>query len=219
MLLHLSIMFPTVPAVVIGTEPIWHILIGPVILWLIIAVIWGQQVSCATPPFGTTGAPRAPDALEVLRHAADRRQYLGAAVIRASLAAGMLIPGRARTCGRQLRQSPRWQSNCSRSAPASTCGRGRLADFTAALKSCGFPEQAVALLSNGEFSGRLEEVLLQVATLADDSASVRARSHAPPKIFTGTIYFISILVAVIAISLDGDEVLHPDHPRCDEGLP
>jgi len=74
---------------------------------------------------------------------------------------------------------------------------GRIPTFTAACATCDLPRTMLQLIEAGEVSGSLEVNLGRAAALARES--FRERTMWAARIFTGLIYGIAIVLAVIAI--------------------
>jgi type II secretory pathway component PulF len=190
LLLHLALMAPAVPKVFFGSWPAWTLLAGPALIWAITAaVIGGERASrragltsrlMVQPPLAFLGMPL------IVCNTAH--------VLRAALTAGMLVPDAlelaARGCGNRL------MAQRLRDA-GSSVRNGRTPNLAAALGQCGFPSTELGLIANAEFAGKLEEVLLQVATVAEES--FRSRAMWTAKVLTGIIYGVALLVTAAVI--------------------
>jgi len=189
-LLHVALIVPNLIKVVSSGAPLYQLLLYPFLFWVLVAVLSAVLVSLKR-----SGALARLALSHPLRMFAmpliEANTYR---VVRAGLAAGLLIPDTlelaAGACGNRAMRA--------RLEDAGTQVRnGLLPDLTGALVACDFPATPVSLIKNAEFAGRLEEVLLQVATLAEEN--FRTRSLYAAKIFTGTIYTIAAVTAAAVI--------------------
>jgi type II secretory pathway component PulF len=189
-LLHVALVMPAVVLVLAYSWPVASLLIGPACIW---AVAFGVYLAEKTSR--RTGLTARMVLQQPLSYLAMPMVIANSChVLRAGLTAGMLVPDAlelaADGCGnREMAARLR--------AAGEGVRHGRIPNLAAAIGACGFPSTELGLISNAETVGKLEEVLGQVATLAEES--FRLRTLWAAKIFTGVIYGIAMLAAIIVI--------------------
>ncbi|MBA2480989.1 MAG: type II secretion system F family protein [Planctomycetes bacterium] len=189
-LVNVALMVPMIPPAFLGTAPAWTILLGPAILWSVVGAI------VASGAFARSGGLAARFAL------APGVRFLTVPlilantcmVLRAALAAGMLVPAAlelaAGSCGNR-------EISATLTAASADVRNGRLPDLTTALETCPFPRDMMQVIRNGEVSGKTEETLRQVQVVSEESFKTRTMWTA--KVLAGIAYGLAVLVAVIVI--------------------
>jgi type II secretory pathway component PulF len=192
LMLHVALIAPMVPGVFLGTRPAWHVLIGPVALWLLIGSLAAADWILRGAGVMATLALRAPLSFLVMPLIVGNT----ARVVRAALSAGMLVPESLELAA--TASANRLMSN--RLIEAASRVRGQtLPTLAAALAACGYPRQWVSLIESGGRAGKDEESLQQVAIVADEQ--FKSRTLWTARIFTGGVYALAMLIAVITIVL------------------
>lgn len=169
----------------------WTIIALPALLWVLVVSAWlalGLLGSATRARLALSG-PFAPLTLPLVASNT-------ATVLRASLAAGMLMPDAleltAGACGNQvLAERLRSAGNELR--------YNRLDSLAAALARVGLPTLVVQHVTSGEKSGKLDETLGQVATLMRESFRLRAEWTA--RVTCGIIYGVAIFAAAAVVIL------------------
>lgn len=190
LLIHAALLLAPLPWVIAGDLPGWSMAIGPLLPALGLALL--AAIACWSGRAGLLArlALRRPLAgLCLPALAAD-----AAAVLAAALAAGLLVPDAlelaADACAnRQLAGRLRDAAQAVRA--------GRLPDLAAALAACGLVGDLLDLVRAGEVSGKLDQALAQVRTIAAERFAGRLRWTA--RLVTGTIYALAMLLAAAAI--------------------
>lgn len=189
-LLHAGLILPAVPPVVLGYASPWKLLLGPSVLYAVVAI--GAIVLRLTTASGLLARlllafPLRGLAMPLIEAHTYR-------VLQAAFLSGMLVPEALElasgACGNRVMEG-------RLRAAASDVRSGLLPNLGSALAHVGFPRTPVGLVANGEQVGKTDEVLGQVTTLAEES--FRTRSLYAAKVVTGTIYGIAMVMAIIAI--------------------
>jgi type II secretory pathway component PulF len=189
-LLHVALIMPTVVMVLAYQWPVVTLLLGPGLIWSVAIALYVAETTSRRA--GLTARLVLQQPLSFL--AMPMVIANSCQVLSAGFTAGMLVPDAlelaADGCGnREMARRFR--------AAGSGVRHGRLPNLAAALGECGFPSTELGLITNAETVGKLEEVLGQVATVAEES--FRLRTLWAAKIATGVIYGIAMITAVIVI--------------------
>lgn len=191
LLAHLALLLLPLPWVVREDGlPVWCMLLGPLLLWGLLAA-----AALAAWWSGRAGvlarlALRAPlAALCRPALAADAAAVLGAA-----LAAGMLVPDAL-----ELAAGACANRELARRLAAAGIGvrQGRVPDLSAALADCGFAGDLLELVRAGERAGRLEQGLAQMRTVAAERFAWRLQWTA--RLATGAAYAGAMLIAAATV--------------------
>jgi len=190
LVLLFALMIPAVPGIFINGSPFWHVLVGPFALGVLAVVAVGFVVTTHRSGLLARLALSKP----LVFFSMPLILTNTCRVLRAGFAAGMLVPDALElasgACGNRSMRARLEQA-------AVQVRGGGIPDLASAMTSAGFPLEMVQLIANGETAGRSEEVLMQVATVSEES--FRIRSTYAARIFTGTIYGIAMLVASLVI--------------------
>ncbi len=187
MLAHLALVIPAVPAVFLGTQPWWTILIGPGVVWGLallgtVTVVVARRSGLAAR-LALVGPGRVVAEPLIVANSA--------LVIGAGLTAGMLVPRAlelaADGCGNRV-MAARLR------AGAGDVAAGRTPDLAAALGKAGFPAVTVQLIANGERSGTTEQALARAAEHA--RSTFEERLAWAGRILVAVIYTLAMALAV-----------------------
>ncbi len=188
-LVHVALVAAAIPGIAFsGASPL-SLLAGPAVLWAALAV--------ALAAFHLIG-PRTRARLMLAPGLDGLVGPLVAAntclVVRAGLAAGMLIPASlelaAPACGNRI-YAERLQ------AAAGAVNDGRLANLTAALGAAGLPGLVVQMIGTAEIAGKLEEALQRCATFQQEA--FRTRVEWTARVLSGTIYALAMAAAAFTV--------------------
>jgi type II secretory pathway component PulF len=189
LLIHVALVAAAVPAVVVAGYSPLLLLVGPAVLWVLIAtaVVIGSRLG----PAATARLALLPGLRGLTLPLVAGNACL---VLRAALAAGMLMPAAldlaAGACGNRV------IATRLRAAAAILVASGQ-GNLTSALGQAGFPAVVVQLVANGEVAGRLEETLARCAEL--EREAFRLRSEWTARVVAGTIYGLAMLLAAATV--------------------
>ncbi len=188
-LVHVALVAAAIPGIAFSGASPSSLLAGPAVLWAVLALAW-----CVFHLVGPQVRARvmlSPGLIGLVGPLVAANTCL---VVRAGLAAGMLIPASlelaAPACGNRI-YTDRLQ------AAAGAVNDGRLANLTAALEAAGLPTLVVQMVGTAEIAGKLEEALGRCATFQQES--FRTRVEWTARVLSGTIYALAMGAAAYTV--------------------
>lgn len=199
-LTHAMLVIPTLPAVVLGSQPPIALLYGPALFWtIIIAIVCVASLTLRTGamarmalwfPFRGLSLPL------IISNTC--------LIVRAGINAGMLhhqsLELAAGGCGNRVYRA-------RLRAAAEGLAHGTVANLTQAFSRLAFTAEIVQICQNGEVSGKLEDAMGRAADFQRNA--FRERTIWTAKIFTGTLYMLALIAAAITVISMYSKVLAP----------
>jgi type II secretory pathway component PulF len=190
LLIHLALMVPALPGVVLGEQPAYALLAGPGGLWLALLIagiaLWVTRRSGVLSRIAL---------LPII--SSLTRPYLTAntcLVLASATSAGMKVRDSldlaAGACGNRV-------LGAQLQAGGKAVDNGTTPTMAAALTGAGFPSSTLALIDNGERAGSLEKTLDQAAIA--NRESFRLRLEWTTRTLLGLIYGIAMLLAAYTV--------------------
>jgi type II secretory pathway component PulF len=190
LLAHAAMMIPALPGIIVGGNPLWTLIIGPVVFWAVVGGCWLAWKGLAATDL------RARIALGMGLRAITRQLVVSntCLVLRGGLSAGMLahraMELAAVSCGNRIAERSLRQQ-------AQGLMDGSVPDLTNALIRADFPGDVVDLIAVGEQSGELERNLGQAATIS--RKRFRERVTWTFRILTGIVLTLAMAYAALQI--------------------